>query len=77
MSTDEIDGEDGNGAGLRDAERAKQHSNYGIHSGMCLYRWTTSDFQSYRGGDCSLWIDSDGLGDVKTVCATIQLESTL
>eukprot|EP00936_MAST-01D_sp_MAST-1D-sp1_P001361 g1361.t1 len=36
-------------------------------SGMCLFRWTTLDFRSYSGGDCTLWLSSDGLGDVKTI----------
>ena len=35
--------------------------------GMCVYRWTTTDFHSYQGGDCALWLPSDGLGDVKTM----------
>jgi hypothetical protein len=36
--------------------------------GMCLYRWITSDFRAYRGGECALWLpNSDGLGDVKTI----------
>ena len=35
--------------------------------GMCLFRWITSDFRKYRGGECTLWISSDGLGDVKTI----------
>eukprot|EP00912_Choanoflagellata_sp_UC4_P001656 UC4_evm1s1052 len=36
-------------------------------SGMCLYRWVTSDFQRYTGGECVLFLPSDGLGDVKTI----------
>jgi hypothetical protein len=39
----------------------------GDGGGMCLYRWITTDFHAYQGGACSLWLDSDGLGDVKTI----------
>lgn len=35
--------------------------------GMCVYRWLTADFRTYTGGDCTLWLSSDGLGDVKTI----------
>ena len=39
----------------------------GHDSGMCLYRWVTTDFRTYQGGACTLWVPSDGLGDIKTI----------
>lgn len=35
--------------------------------GMCLYRWTTTDFQRYQDGSCALWVPTSGLGDIKTI----------
>ena len=31
------------------------------NQGMCLNRWTTTDFVHYFGGECTLWVPSDGL----------------
>lgn len=37
------------------------------NQGMCVNRWLTTDFVSYQGGACALWLPSTGLGDVKTI----------
>jgi hypothetical protein len=45
----------------------EKYGSFGSDPGMCLYRWITSDFKNYHGGDCTLWVASDGLGDFKSI----------
>eukprot|EP00946_MAST-07B_sp_MAST-7B-sp1_P004567 g4567.t1 len=47
--------------------RSEAGALHGSEQGMCLYRWTTTDFQKYAGGDCLLYFEKSGLSDIKTI----------
>ena len=59
--------------GLEEEQPREDHAprhgpGHGAGQGMCLYRWTTTDFQSYNGGNaCLLWVEKSGLSDIKTL----------